>query len=222
MRVLLSSFLFLFLLSYSAMAQAPDPLSYIKKAELKSDVVGSYPTEIWKYSWIVEYWSIMEKTTIAYTSFGAVAEETVIGDDGNVRTLNTYNQNQTISEVVIQKKEGEEWVNERKDSFEYDEVGNIIVYANEVWYQSAWLVEYKNQNSYTYDDLGRKIGMEVEEWDKDTNGCNQRQPSMFQNHLKKGPVAHIEFGIKTSFFRVGLDLYEFDTKKGDHCQREKP
>ena len=152
------------------MAQKPDPLSYIKKAELKSDVVGSYPTEIWKYSWIVEYWSIHEKTTIVYTDFGAVAEITVVGEDGNLHTTYTYNQDHTISEIVIQKKEGEVWVNDRRERIEYNEMGHPTSIITESWFNSEWMMSVGYQYTYTMSDeqivgiLGKLWSRDDQDW----------------------------------------------------------
>jgi hypothetical protein len=150
-------------LSYSQVT-IPDDLTNTGK--LKTNVVGSYPTEIWEYNWIVEYWSPYQKQYISYTSFGEPSEILVVGLGGETRSLFTYGSNQMLTEKVEQKKVGGNWVNDRRTTNAYDdnlmETSTIV----ESWNGSEWVIQ--TGNIFDYDtSLEGVMVMTVTMWSRE-------------------------------------------------------
>ena len=144
----LSIIVLIFISAQIVRSQVIIPDGFDKTEKLKTNVVGSYPTEIWEYNWIVEYWSPLQKQYISYTGFGEPSEIIVVGLDGETRSVFTYGSNQMMTEKLEQKKVGGEWVNDRRTTNAYDdnmmETSSIV----ESWNGLAWVIQAGNKYSY--------------------------------------------------------------------------
>lgn len=165
-KILTAVFISIFILSIKVFSQIPDPQTFIKSPELKTGIVGSYPTKVWEYKWIVEYWSIFQQKNISYTSFGEPSLITISGEGGGSRTYYDYNSDNLLLQTLEQVKSGEDWVNTRREVSEYGEKGNVSSYIVESWTGSGWVIEFGNQYTYTMD--GEKVvEMTVKIWSRE-------------------------------------------------------
>jgi hypothetical protein len=133
------------------MAQVSDPNSFKKTPQLKTDLVESYPQEVLEYYWLAEAWFLYQTSYITYTSFGEPSETRVVGNEGDVKTFNTYNSDHNIIESLVQIKEGDNWVNYERLLTEYLDDMMETKSVSESWNGSAWVLDYGTQYEYTLD-----------------------------------------------------------------------
>jgi len=166
-RILTLSALILLGFSNQGFTQAPAGLPENLRAGLKTDIVGSYPQEIWEYNWVVEYWMVFQKKYISYTSFGEPSEITVIGLGGESRTLYSYNNQGLLVQTLEQDKTGNNWVDNRRETNEYTNEGFIRLGIIENWNGSGWVMEYGIEYSYSFNQ-DRIITYLTRLWDRES------------------------------------------------------
>ncbi len=141
----------IFAFSNVSRAQISDPNRLSEPHQLKTDLVGTYPQEVLAYSWYADFWFLYETSYITYTSFGEASEIRIVSEEGESRTLNTYNSDQNITESLMQYKEGDNWVNTERYRTEYLDAFMEANSISESWNGSSWEIDFGTQYEYTFD-----------------------------------------------------------------------
>lgn len=155
------------LVSGFGFAQEPGVKSIIKTPELKTDVIGSYPQEVWEYNWTVEFWMVFQTKYITYASFGEPIEIKVVGMGGESKTLFSYDSDQRLTSTLEQEKEGEQWVDNRRDITVYLDNDLVSSHVVENWTGASWQISFGTQYEYTMDG-DHPVVTVTKIWDRDS------------------------------------------------------
>ena len=175
------SLIFLALIA-STQAQVYNTDFFSKASELKTNVVGSYPTEVWEYQWLVEYWKVFQKKNISYSSFGEPTDITVIGEDGDSYSQFTYNSEQKLIQKIEQKKEGGVWVNNRREVTDFDGDGNMNSHLVESWDGSNWVLTVGYQYNYSFDSDMRLSTLLTRIWSRESDSWINSEQVTYSYH----------------------------------------
>ncbi len=154
-------------ISSLGMAQVPDILSVGKSPQLKTNIVGCYPQEVWEYNWMVEFWMLYQTKNITYTSFGKPSEIKIVGSAGDSRTLYTYNTDHLLTQALDQNKVGESWVDNRREITEYAENQMASSHIIETWNGSGWTLNFGTQYIFTLDGEYLAVVL-IKIWDRES------------------------------------------------------
>ncbi|MDD4644409.1 MAG: T9SS type A sorting domain-containing protein, partial [Bacteroidales bacterium] len=143
------------LLSTAGFAQDKYLPSLLKESmknsrQFKSGIVGSYPRHTEEYLWN-ETWVLNRTIETSYTTFGQPAVIEYRQGEGLSRRLFSYNDQHNETEMILQNKAGDAWINSIRTVTIYEAANRIQEYRTDKWTGTVWEISDGSQISYETD-----------------------------------------------------------------------
>ncbi|MBK5286791.1 MAG: T9SS type A sorting domain-containing protein [Bacteroidia bacterium] len=139
-----------------------------------------YPLKATNYNWNTtsSAWDIYDTTF--YTYYGGDLIATIIRKNSSniflTRVQNSYDADDNKIESINQTWSSG-WQNVSRDTFAFDNYGNIILHEYQVWISNLWQVTSGNLYQYTYNGTGKILVQISQSW----NGTAWDTTSRFTN-----------------------------------------
>lgn len=111
----------------------------------------------------------------------------VYGDDSGQTTIN-YNANGTVSNLVSDSWDGNNWVADYKSIYSYNANNKVSMEESQTWDGNAWVIEYRTE--YTYDANGNVVNQADFYFNEGVESGTNNQTYVFDTTKLMSSFAH--------------------------------
>lgn len=125
----------------------------IKQASATSSIEGSYPQTVEWFNWISNEWQVDKTVTFTYASWGDPLNELWDYPTRNDKKITmAYNSNHLPTDILIQEKVGDVWVDKTRGFRAWDSYGQMTEAKQEHNVDGTWYIDFWNKTEYEMAD----------------------------------------------------------------------
>lgn len=130
---------------------------------------NSYPKEINHFYWdVTTIWMADYNYFVNYDNHGNILSQFIVianTNDTTGRIVNTYDNEQRLTEALVQNWNNGNWENTFRNVYTYDNQGNQLVSLGQMWQYPNWVTTYGSKYDYTYNQNNNITEEITQNWD---------------------------------------------------------